>query len=53
MDTIVHGNEIPNILCEQQYIGVGDHYCGDVYTVALYVIGMYKTTLVAIHYGNI
>jgi len=48
MDKVDPGNTISDTLCEQQCIGGGDQYCGDIYGVAVYIIGMHRTTLVAV-----
>ena len=48
MDNVASGNKIPGIICEHLCIGGGDHYCGEIDGVAVYSIGMYITTLVAI-----
>jgi len=53
MDNVVPENRIADTFCEQQCIGVGDHHCGDVHALAVYIIGMYKTTLVPVNYCNI
>ena len=53
MDAIVLGNERPDAFCEKQCKGGGDHYCGNIKDVAVYITGMYKTTFLAVNYCNI
>ena len=53
MEYVVSESRIEDTFCEQHSIAVGDHYCGDEYTLAVYIICMYKTTLVPVNYCNI
>lgn len=53
MDEVVPGNKISDTLCEEQYIGDCDHYCGNIDEVAVSITDMNKPTTVVVKYCNI
>ena len=46
MDKEDHGNKISDTFCEHLCVEGGDLYSGNIHGVAVYSIGMHKTTLV-------